>query len=593
MLLLFIMLLAQRSKIRKLSKSIETDSAQPERPAENEELEWQREKSLLQEHQTLEKHSRLSKLVESLAPDKNHPLSNAAYRLFFLAESIREQRQQLGNGISKLSVLDRRLARLGRTGAEHGGSSADAKEWLEKMKSSRQGITTELQTLRKAQGVLRTGLGDVLKIEQQARFNRLDAAQIEKSIDTIERLSTDLTQIPDDVLDIAKHAELEATELMAEAGEYLPSDTLQSIGKEQTTLDIFSSRRYRGEPTDTIAAAEAAIDALKTGPVPTGTSPAASQPAAPTPAPASAAVASPPAPPKPLAPIPKRTEPKSLLEITPEKPTVAEPTSKPEKPAPSEKKQSTPTSSSKGYTWKTPTSQASGATLKSESPRGETSGYQFQSSRLSAEPPSVPSEKPESAKDAALGDSYHFTPRSEVDSIVPDSPWMSPDTAPAEPKAHSLKNVASLVIFRSNDPEIWNTDTYRGANDRSIALQDIDGEATWISIKRTDTGEIMYAPIEHNTILKCHDDQTFGFNGTNEFFYGARHLGFFSEECAGEVETRFTYGGWGFGHLADGDSANTKQNCGWAGKSIADDTVIEIALYEKRPDGIGPGQIVV
>ena len=76
-----------------------------------------------------------------------------------------------------------------------------------------------------------------------------------------------------------------------------------------------------------------------------------------------------------------------------------------------------------------------------------------------------------------------------------------------------------------------------------------------------------------------------GFNGSNELFYGARHLGLFSESCPNEVETRFTYGGWGFGHRAHEIAPEVEQlqAAGWEGREIPADTVFEIVIHEELP----------
>ena len=76
------------------------------------------------------------------------------------------------------------------------------------------------------------------------------------------------------------------------------------------------------------------------------------------------------------------------------------------------------------------------------------------------------------------------------------------------------------------------------------------------------------------------DGQPRGFNGTNEQFYGAHHLGIFDESLPQDVETRFTYGGWGFGHSVMGSES---QASGWEGKRIDGDTVFEIAVFRRMP----------
>src|SRR5690606_29389395 len=93
------------------------------------------------------------------------------------------------------------------------------------------------------------------------------------------------------------------------------------------------------------------------------------------------------------------------------------------------------------------------------------------------------------------------------------------------------------------------------------------------------------APIRTASLRNGQSADSFGFNGTNELFYGARHLGLFSEACPNEVETRFTYGGWGFGHRAHGIAPEVEQlqAAGWEGREIPSDTVFEIAIHEELP----------
>ena len=156
-------------------------------------------------------------------------------------------------------------------------------------------------------------------------------------------------------------------------------------------------------------------------------------------------------------------------------------------------------------------------------------------------------------------------------------------------------DTSKLVIFRSNDPEIWNTTCERSDNQYSISVSEITGDANWLGIKRVDTGEEVFSEVSLPELKLSGDGKAVGFNGSNEYFYGARHLGFFSEQCATEVETRFTYGGWGFGHLAtaDGDDDNPQQICGWNGHRIPDGTTFEFTLYETRPEWAKEEDVIV
>ncbi len=163
-----------------------------------------------------------------------------------------------------------------------------------------------------------------------------------------------------------------------------------------------------------------------------------------------------------------------------------------------------------------------------------------------------------------------------------------PVTAPARRADAELRGAEesrSLVLFCSNDVELWGKDIYRGANCRARPVDDFPAWAQWISIKRQDTGERVFAPVRTASLFNGQTSDPIGFNGTNELFYGARHLGIFSDKCPNEVETRFTYGGWGFGHRAHETAPDVEQlqAAGWEGREIPADTVFEIAIHEELP----------
>ncbi|MEC5127273.1 hypothetical protein VSU19_10970 [Verrucomicrobiales bacterium BCK34] len=143
-----------------------------------------------------------------------------------------------------------------------------------------------------------------------------------------------------------------------------------------------------------------------------------------------------------------------------------------------------------------------------------------------------------------------------------------------------------LVLFRSNDVGIWGKTIYRGTNHRARSLESIPDWNGWISMERLDTGERVFVRLDGDDLDDLDRSTSIGFNASNELFYGARHLGVFSEACPNEVETRFTYGGWGFGHRVSpgGNSAESLQAVGWEGKEIPSDTIFEICLHRELPE---------
>ena len=152
----------------------------------------------------------------------------------------------------------------------------------------------------------------------------------------------------------------------------------------------------------------------------------------------------------------------------------------------------------------------------------------------------------------------------------------------------------SLVLFCSNDVELWGKTVYRGARCRARAIAEFPEWAHWVAIRRLDTGERVFAPLRSPSLRSGQSSDPYGFNGSNELFYGARHLGLFSESCPNEVETRFTYGGWGFGHRAHEIAPEVEklQAAGWEGREIPADTVFEIVIHEELPS-LGDGDRVI
>jgi hypothetical protein len=169
--------------------------------------------------------------------------------------------------------------------------------------------------------------------------------------------------------------------------------------------------------------------------------------------------------------------------------------------------------------------------------------------------------------------------------LTADDTFSTPPPPAAALPEESAEENRALILFCSNNVELWGRDIYRGAHCRARAIKDFPAWAQWISIRRLDTRERVFAPVRTASLFNGQTSDPVGFNGTNELFYGARHLGIFSESCPNEVETRFTYGGWGFGHRANEITPEVEQlqAAGWEGREIPADTVFEIVLHEELP----------
>lgn len=181
---------------------------------------------------------------------------------------------------------------------------------------------------------------------------------------------------------------------------------------------------------------------------------------------------------------------------------------------------------------------------------------------------------------AALAASVRENPPPPARPAAEETP-AAPSTAARESLARQADNrTGGLVLFRSNDPAIWGTEVFAGSNRRSRALDHLPDGLAYLRLRRVDTGEGVVCPITNNALTDDGDGLPRGFNGTNELYYGAHHLGLFDESLPQDVETRFTYGGWGFGHSVLGPE---RQACGWEGRPVATDTVFEIAVFRRMP----------
>ena len=160
-----------------------------------------------------------------------------------------------------------------------------------------------------------------------------------------------------------------------------------------------------------------------------------------------------------------------------------------------------------------------------------------------------------------------------------------PAELPAPTSADAPTSAGYLIVFCSNQVDLWGQDIYRGARHRARRIDTLPSWVRWISLSRLDTGERIFAAAASAAFGSNDSETSTGFNGSGESYYGARHLGMFAADCPNDIETRFTYGGWGFGHRS-GDLALASENLqasGWAGREVADDIVFAIALHADLP----------
>jgi hypothetical protein len=140
------------------------------------------------------------------------------------------------------------------------------------------------------------------------------------------------------------------------------------------------------------------------------------------------------------------------------------------------------------------------------------------------------------------------------------------------------------VLFRSDDPSIWNTDS---PGERfAVPVRHAHSTIRYLRLKRIDTGDMLIVPITHRQLLgeeRPGNSEGHWWNGTAREDYGARHLGIVGVPAASKEERGLiglaqdessTYSGSGFGWKTFVDD---RQYYCWQGREIPQ-TVFEIAV---------------
>ncbi|MCA9179413.1 MAG: hypothetical protein KDB14_33380 [Planctomycetales bacterium] len=137
------------------------------------------------------------------------------------------------------------------------------------------------------------------------------------------------------------------------------------------------------------------------------------------------------------------------------------------------------------------------------------------------------------------------------------------------------------VIFRSDDPRIWNSSVNEGPNRFAIPLSRAPANTQYLRLKRSrDEGVII--PVTHDQLGKRTESGNFGWVGTNLNKWNGRHLGVYSRRWTDNVRGTVHIWpmenkgirGWGFGNHVKLDDG---QSYSWDGKTVGK-TVFEISV---------------
>lgn len=499
--ILFALLLPRRKSKRKESEYLPIAIGEPEAAVSTSEvpveLKWRHEKLVLADRQIQERHQRLGKFSDWLGENRGSLLSHPAGALFYLGESIREERHLIGSEISKMNLMLNRLSEFSEE-IQHARGGSD-ESWDAELSGCREDLAQKVEILKTRQGELRAILKSVIDLEEKffspGGERSLDPGETEgrlsRVIESVERLQAGIHGSV--VVSVQRvSALLDAPE------DVLPDRLRAELDRFLTVISIDGENLVGKGKTGLLEAAEKALEAFR-----------------------------------------KRH--------SFQKPEAAG------RPSPDS-----------GF--RSPV-------FFGDSPEGAGSGLPsknvFSEDKLFVSPEVEDSEE--------VGAETGEIENSESD---------DPDELPSDFKQ---------VIFCSNDPLIWNQTVYRGARSRAKNLSELPDGIEWVGLKRLDTGEQIFCRCTNRDLSGSGDGYANGFNGSNELFYEAHHLGMFSETCEGEVETRFTYGGWGFGHRVTGfddETGGPAQASGWAGKLISSDTVFEVTVYKTLPKTVSAEQVL-
>ena len=143
-----------------------------------------------------------------------------------------------------------------------------------------------------------------------------------------------------------------------------------------------------------------------------------------------------------------------------------------------------------------------------------------------------------------------------------------------------------IVVFRSSDPSIWNSDVNKGKDDFAISLANVPENITFLRMRAAGQEGEAIIPIEKAKLGVRSDNGRFGWNGTNCDTFTARHMGIYCPGAGPQVAVSTKQAslgemgdakGFGFGHRPYVDDG---QGFTWNGALIPK-TVFEISVKSK------------
>lgn len=154
-------------------------------------------------------------------------------------------------------------------------------------------------------------------------------------------------------------------------------------------------------------------------------------------------------------------------------------------------------------------------------------------------------------------------------------------------KAISGSNERWTVLFRSDNPKLWNTN-HSDRNDYAVTVDKAPDDIKYVRLRRMDTRQYVIVPVTKDRLRRISHEGGVGWAG-GERHWDRYHLGVYREDW--KVPTRTpnevglhgglitTYRGWGIGRLL-----GTKDQHGytWNGKKLPRAVAFEVAVTATR-----------
>ena len=134
------------------------------------------------------------------------------------------------------------------------------------------------------------------------------------------------------------------------------------------------------------------------------------------------------------------------------------------------------------------------------------------------------------------------------------------------------------VIFRSSDPDVWDTDRPTGTLSFAVPLSQVDGPIRYLRMTRRDTGHFVILPMKAMWLDRTQScTKTHGWQGEKAPITGGGcRWGIYSRgprKSSYRISITYEHWGWGFGY----DRRTNKMVWSWAGRPIQK-TSFEVAV---------------